>query len=178
MQVMSVARPQQRAVGTEFDWLIVMVLRFVDDADALHDKMTPAQAIDSAGPTMRFLGFRDEQIHSQALGKELGDELPLNAVSRAVQRRGESSQSALPRRDGDDPTTDSALARQPNIVKPIAGHPNRPRNAVPLQSTSQIRSPPRAAAAARGCIDGAWQNHGTASRSRCATASHCLSHFR
>src|SRR5215467_5874351 len=119
--VMSLARPQQRAVGTEFDWLIVMVLRFVDDSDALHDTMTPAYAIDSPGATMRFLGFRGEKIHSQALGKELGDELPLNAVSRAVQRRGESSQSALPRRDGDDPTTDSALARQPNIVKPIAG---------------------------------------------------------
>src|SRR5262249_41328262 len=28
------------------------------------------------------------------------------------------------------------------------------------------------------CIDGAWQSHGTASRSRCATASRCLSHFR
>jgi hypothetical protein len=42
MNVMSLARPQQRAVGTEFDWLIVMVLRFVDDSDALHDTMTPA----------------------------------------------------------------------------------------------------------------------------------------
>src|SRR5262249_54452764 len=80
----------------EFDWLIVMVLRFVDDLDALHDTMTPAYAIDSPGATMRFLGFRDEKIHSQALGKELGDELPLNAVSRAVQRRGESPQSAFP----------------------------------------------------------------------------------
>jgi hypothetical protein len=41
MHVMSFARPQQRAVGTEFDWLIVMILRFVDDADALHDTTTP-----------------------------------------------------------------------------------------------------------------------------------------
>src|SRR5262249_60487415 len=40
MHVMSLARPQQRAVGTEFDRLIVVVLRFVDDADALHDTMT------------------------------------------------------------------------------------------------------------------------------------------
>src|SRR5262249_276083 len=113
MNVMSLARPQQRAVGTEFDWLIVMVLRFVDDSDPLHDTLTPPHVIDSPGATMRFLRFRDEKIHSQALGKELGDELPLNAVSRAVQRRGESSQSALPRRDGDDPTTDSALPGSP-----------------------------------------------------------------
>jgi hypothetical protein len=41
MHVMSLARPQQRAVGTEFDRLIVMVLRFVDDTDALHNTMTP-----------------------------------------------------------------------------------------------------------------------------------------
>src|SRR5215469_6576221 len=38
-------------LGTEFDWLIVMVLRFVDDSDALHDTMTPAYAIDSPGAT-------------------------------------------------------------------------------------------------------------------------------
>src|SRR5262249_60494652 len=87
MHFISHARPQQRAVGTEFDRLIVTVLRFVDDADALHDTMTPAWAIDSPGLTMRFLGFRDEQIHSQALGKELGDEMPRDAISRRVQRR-------------------------------------------------------------------------------------------
>ena len=37
-----ISRSQQRTVGTEFDRLIVVVLRFVDDADALHDTMTPA----------------------------------------------------------------------------------------------------------------------------------------
>jgi hypothetical protein len=41
MHVMSLSRPQQRAVGTEFDRLIVTVLRFVNYADALHGTMTP-----------------------------------------------------------------------------------------------------------------------------------------
>ena len=86
MHIMPLARPQQRAVRTEFDWLIVMVLRFVDDADALHGNDTGV-CDRFTGPTTRtalFLRFRDEQIHSQALGKELGDKLPLNAVSRTV----------------------------------------------------------------------------------------------
>src|SRR6516165_11425625 len=100
---------------------------------------------------MRFLGFRDEKIHSQALGKELRDELPLNAVSGAVQRRGESSQSALPRRDGDDPTTDSALAtrRSPFRLEPggirysdlLALHANPGTDARPPASPAAAHAP-------------------------------------
>jgi hypothetical protein len=66
------------------------------------------------------LRVRHEQIHSQPLGQELGDQLPLYAVARIVERRSKCSQSALSRRDGDDPAADPALARQANVVKPVA----------------------------------------------------------
>src|SRR5262249_12530980 len=59
-------------------------------------------------------------------GKELGDQMPLYAVSRTVQQRGESPQPALARRDGDDPAADSALAGQPNVVKQTAGDHVKP----------------------------------------------------
>jgi hypothetical protein len=42
MDVVSLARPQHGTVGTERDRLMVMVLRLVDDADALHDAITSA----------------------------------------------------------------------------------------------------------------------------------------
>src|SRR5262249_20296334 len=59
MHVMSLARPQQRAVGTEFDRLIVMVLRFMDDADALHDTMTQHRR---SIPLVRACGGRNFSV--------------------------------------------------------------------------------------------------------------------
>src|SRR5262245_48792269 len=67
------------------------------------------------------LGLRDEQVHAQPLGQEPGHELPLDAVAGLVEQRGKRPQPALARRDGDDPAADAALARQADVVQPVAG---------------------------------------------------------
>ena len=41
------------------------------------------------------LWLRDEQTHSQLLSKESGHQLSLDAVARAVERRGKSPKSSL-----------------------------------------------------------------------------------
>jgi len=56
-------------------------------------------------------GFRDEHVQSQALGQELGDKLPPDAVAGCIKRRREGPEAALARRDGDDPAPNAALAR-------------------------------------------------------------------
>src|SRR5262245_40610448 len=78
-------------------------------------------ALPPPGLALSGLGRRDEQVHPQPLGKEPGDELSLDAVAGPVQRRGKCPQAALARRHGDDPAADPALARQPDVVQPVAG---------------------------------------------------------
>src|SRR5580704_4175272 len=66
-------------------------------------------------------GFRDEQIHSQPLRQKFRHELAFDAVSGAVERRGESAQSTFAWRDGHDAAANSAFTWQPDVVQPIAG---------------------------------------------------------
>src|SRR5215468_9664012 len=67
------------------------------------------------------LRLRHEQIHPQSLREEPGDELPLDAVAGAVEWRRKRAEPALAGRDGDDAAADAALARQADLVEPIAG---------------------------------------------------------
>ena len=64
--------------------------------------------------------FRDEQIHSQPLRQEFCGKLALDAVARGVERRREGAESALAGRNGDDAAADAALARQADVVEPVA----------------------------------------------------------
>src|SRR5271166_6157129 len=47
--------------------------------------------------------------------------LASDAVSGLVQRRCERTKPALPRDDGDHPTTDPAFAGQPGLIQPVSG---------------------------------------------------------
>src|SRR3954467_12757460 len=66
-----------------------------------------------------IVGLRDEEIHSQPLGEELGDELSLHAVPGGVEWRRKGAKPALAGRDGPDAAADPALARQPDVVEPV-----------------------------------------------------------
>src|SRR5262245_56612824 len=82
-----------------------------------HEACTSVSAL-SAGAATRVLTAsrlraRGEQVHAELLRQERGHELPLDAVTGAVQRRGERAQSPLARRHGDDPAADAALAGEP-----------------------------------------------------------------
>src|SRR5262245_29773705 len=83
-----------------------------------------ARASGEAAVAVRYLlhfRLRDEPVHPPPPGQELGHELPLDAVAGLVERRGERPQAAFTGRDGDDPAADAALARQPDVVQPVAG---------------------------------------------------------
>src|SRR6188474_2433483 len=79
--------------------------------------------VGSTRPLTAFASFfrlRDEQIHSQPLRQEFCRELPLHAVAGRVERRRESPEAALARRDRDNATADPALARQADVIEPVA----------------------------------------------------------
>src|SRR5690606_2430095 len=79
-----------------------------------------ADAAGRLSPDLSGLGFGQEQVQPQALGEEPGDQLALDAVAGGIERRGEGAEPALARRDGDDAAADPALARQPDVVQPVA----------------------------------------------------------
>ena len=58
-------------------------------------------------------GLRDEQIHAQTLGEELGDELPLDAVAGLVEQRGKRPQSAIARGDSDNAAGAPSIRTKP-----------------------------------------------------------------
>src|SRR4051812_30383018 len=64
--------------------------------------------------------LRYEQIHSQPLRQEFCRQLSLHAVAGRVERRRESPEAALARRDRDDAAADPALARQADVIEPVA----------------------------------------------------------
>src|SRR5881227_1978891 len=65
--------------------------------------------------------LRYEQIHSQPLRQEFCRELSLHAVAGRIERRRESAEAAFARSNCDDAAADTALARQADVVKPVAG---------------------------------------------------------
>src|SRR6516164_5589997 len=75
----------------------------------------------TARPSGSGLGSRDEQVQPQPLRKEPGDKLPLDAVAGLVEQRRKRPQPALARGDRDDAAANAALARQPDVVQPVAG---------------------------------------------------------
>src|SRR5437588_8770353 len=64
--------------------------------------------------------LRYEQIHSQPLRQEFRRQLSLHAVTGRIERRRESAEAAFARRNRDDAAADPALARQTDVVKPVA----------------------------------------------------------
>src|SRR5262245_5185584 len=72
-------------------------------------------------PGRSVFRLRGEEIQSQPLRQELGDELSFDAVAGVVERWRKCPKAALAGRDGDDAATNPALARQADVVKPIAG---------------------------------------------------------
>ena len=70
-------------------------------------------------PTLLDLWLGDEQIHSQVLRKEFRHELSLDAVARAVERRGKRPEASFPGGDADDPSANAALAWKARVEKPV-----------------------------------------------------------
>ena len=66
-----------------------------------------------------LFGSGDEEIHAQFLRQELRNEPSFHTVSSLIQRRGKSSQSTLPRRDGDDSSADTAVTWLTDVAEPI-----------------------------------------------------------
>ena len=79
------------------------------------------EALTSIRRAVQTSGLRNEQIHAQPLRQKFRNELALDAVARGVERRREGPKPALARRNGDDAAADSALARQADVVEPVAG---------------------------------------------------------
>src|SRR5277367_5536319 len=63
---------------------------------------------------------RGKQAEAEAVRKVAGGELPLDAVAGFIEPRGESAESAFAGRNRDDAAADPALARQPDVVKPVS----------------------------------------------------------
>src|SRR6185503_17743542 len=74
---------------------------------------------DQSALCMRFR-LRYEQVHSEPLRQEFRRELSLHAVAGRIERRRESPEAALARRDRDDAAADPALARQADVIEPVA----------------------------------------------------------
>src|ERR1700752_5036529 len=66
-------------------------------------------------------GLGQEEVHAQSLGQVFRHELPLDAVAGRIQGWREGAQPTLAGRNGDDATTNAALARQPDVIKPVTG---------------------------------------------------------
>ena len=68
----------------------------------------------------RLRGLGEKQVEAKAAREITSHELPLDAVPRLVERRGERAEATLPRSNGHDPAADAALARQADVVEPVA----------------------------------------------------------
>src|SRR6187455_243199 len=65
-------------------------------------------------------GDGGEEVEPEPFGEVLGRQLAADAVAGRVQRRGVRGQPALAGGDRDDAPADAALARDPDLVEPVA----------------------------------------------------------
>src|SRR5262249_33700883 len=107
------------------DRLIVMVLRFVDDADALHDTMNTGIgdrfSWSDPGGGRYFSGSETNRSIPKRWERNLATSCPLTLFPAPSNGGGKIPHAPLPGREVAVPAADSALAGQPNVVKPIAG---------------------------------------------------------
>ena len=88
--------------------------------DRRHLPSIPAARLTPMTPADFIFPPRGKQAQTQALRKVSRGELPLDAVACVVEPRSEGAESALAGRNRDDAAADPALARQPDVVKPVA----------------------------------------------------------
>src|SRR5271154_3098975 len=93
------------------------------------------------------MGIEDggEEIEPKGIGEISRGELAPHRVTGPVEGRGESTEAALPGRDGEHPAAAPALAGQADVVEPVTG---------PLVESGRGDSNPRPPAPKAGALPG------------------------